>query len=87
MRRDLRVIFKEGAEPGLETEGSGFRIGFCIRGRVYCIYDRRLWLVGLVVSWDESQGGTERLYRTLYFKGFGVDDMIGLEFDGAGIEC
>lgn len=47
-RRDLRVIFNEGVEPGLETVGSGFRIGFCIRGRVYCIYRRKPWLVGLV---------------------------------------
>lgn len=36
LRKDFRVIFKAGAEPGLETEGSGFRIGFGMRGRVYC---------------------------------------------------
>lgn len=48
LRRDLRVIFNDGVEPGLETEGSGFRIGFIIRERVYCVYDREPWLVPTV---------------------------------------
>ena len=86
MRRDLSVIFNDGVEPGLETEVSGFRIEFAIRGRVYCVYEREPRLVGTIFILGGMGKMEKRPYGTLDLKGFGVGDMIRLEFDGAGIE-